>query len=247
MSFRSTWDRGLDEAFVQIQKLRNEGWNVDDERGALTQSQAEAFAAHVEKHGFETSRIPVAKWGEDLVQFVAYKPKQASAEEEAVVPPLIQPKPPQPRKVRVEKDPVERFQKTFWRKGIKPDEPAGGTLMSPDRTIALVRYAADPDQQMTKLAADTVSKAAIREPLDPGKLLKAEKAGKDKVKFGKEAYYSIKRLKNAVKIIGTSEAFLAAGVGVLAVRNQGGDVVLIAPIMDTDPSNAISIEELNRL
>jgi hypothetical protein len=92
-----------------------------------------------------------------------------------------------------------------------------------------------------------VSKAAIREPLDPGKLLKAEKAGKDKVKFGKEAYYSIKRLKNAVKIIGTSEAFLATGVGVLAVRNQGGDVVLIAPIMDTDPSNAISIEELNRL
>jgi hypothetical protein len=246
VAFRSTWDRGLDEALPRIEKLRSEGWNIDYERGALTQSQAEVFAAHVEKHGFETTRIPVAKWGEDLVQFVAYKPKQPEPGETVIPPPVPQ---LEPKKVRVEKefDPVERFQKTFWRKGIKPDEPVGGTIMSPDRTIALVRYAADPDQQMTKLAADTVSKAATREPLDHGKLLKAEKAGKDKVKFGKESYYSIKRLKNAIKIVGTSEAFHATDVGVLAIRNQRGDVVLIAPIVETDPSGAIGIEELQKL
>jgi len=238
----------LDEAFAQIETLRNEGWSIDDERGALTQSQAEAFAAHVEKHGFETARIPVAKWDEDLVQFVAYKPKLTEPGEEAVAPPPVPQ--PEPKKVRVEKefDPVERFQKMFWTRGLKPEEPEGGTLMDPGRTMAVVRRDADPAHPTTQLATGTVSKANVHEPLDLGRLLKAEKAGKDKVKFGKDGYFSIDKMKYATRIIGRSEAYFdTVGAGVLAARNQRGDVVLIAPLVGTSDIDSIDIEELNRL
>ena len=241
VSFRSTWDRGLDEALAQIEKLRNEGWNIDYERGALTQSQADAFAGHVEKYGFETARIPVAKWGEDLVQFVAYKPKQQTEPGEVVPPPVPQPK----RKEPEEFDPVERFQKTFWTRG-KPDDPDRGTLMSPDRDMAVVRHDADPTHSLTKMATDVVSKASVREPLDYGKLLKAEKAGRDKVKFGRDGFFSIDKVKRATRIIGRSEAYFDTSAP-LAIRSQRGDVVLIAPLTGASDIDSIDIKELNKL
>jgi len=243
VTFRSMWDRGLDEALARIEQLRSEGWNIDDERGALTQSQAERFAAHVEKHGFETVRIPVAKWEDDEVQFVAYKPK---AGQELPVP---TPPTPEPKAVRVklEFDPIERFQKMVQ----SDEEPDGGVLMEPGRTMAVIRYDANPTEDsgrsMVNLAKDIVSNAQHREPLNCDKLSKAEKMRKSKVKIG-ESHFDIAKVKRAMRVIGKkSTAYLEKGKGVLAVRNQRGDMVLIAPVIEPAKELTIPIEDLKNL
>jgi len=244
-SFRPIWDKGLGEALIQIEKLRNEGWIVDSERGALTQSQADEFVKRVEKSGFETTRIPVARWEEDLAQFVAYKPKQGESIESSI-PPEAQPEPKKSREAS-EVDPIERFQMMFWPRG-SPDLPDEGTLMSPGRDMAVVNHNASPTHSLSKLASETISQATVRGLLDYDKLVKALKAKKDKVKFKTGEHFSLDKMKRSVKVLGKGEAYFAS-TKPLAVKNKRGDVFLIAPLEGVPDNNpgSIDFDELSSL
>jgi hypothetical protein len=244
LNFRTSWDTGIDQALTRVEQLKSQGWIVDTERGTLTEKQADSYSQIAEKTGHDTVRILVAKWGEDMIQFVAYKPRLG----EDAKPPLIIPPQPRPRQTRITRDPVMEFQKMFWRKlkQTREAEPDGGVLISPDRSMAIVAANANPvhNQSLKDVAKDIMANAEIRQGLDYRSLLNAEKDPKQEyryVKFGANEF-SIRKIKEAMRVLGKkgSSANHSSKQGVLAVSNPNGDIVLIAPATTTDQSEVIT-------
>lgn len=245
-SFRSAWDSGVEAALARVEELGAQGWTVDVERGTMTGGQADRFAFHMESHGYEVTRVPVADWGGEPIQFVAYKPRP---EAEGTVPPPPTHEEPKPqRKVLT---PMEVFQKTFWR-NRQPGEPDGGVLVNPKYTAVIVLKGANPsgsNRAFVDLVRDVVAEAEIRGFLDYHKLVKAERSGKVRVRVGEHAF-NIENLKKTLRIVGTSsEMHQSAKRGVAVFRNEDGDAVALAPSVQpySDDGKTITLEELRVL
>jgi hypothetical protein len=266
VNFRASWENGLRKALSRVEELKSQGWNVDTQRGALTEKQADFYVQAAEKMGYETTRVPVAMWVEDKVQFVAYKPKTPVTEEAKIPPPHPQSE-TKPRTL-TRKDtlnPLEEFQKMFWKKKQPgPDDVDDGFLMSPDRTMAVIRKDASPHsvwRNIANLVAETVQNPEVVEELDYNKLVKAEKISKTvnphtRSKWTKYVsfngnVYGIDKIKQALRVLGArkqGKAYVKSGNFPLVVQNPAGDSVLIASavIEPIDP-RIVSISTVNAL
>jgi len=247
LAFRSSWDAGLDQALARIEQLKNEGWNVDVERGTLTESQTERFIRHAETHGFETQRIPVAEWAGSPVQFVAYKPKQVG--EETTIPPAQ----PEPKVKRTREITPEEMLEKFQREFPTSDQPDNGCVMSADRTAAFAAHNANPQgsgMQFPKIADDLeknasasgiVKEADVRETFQRVKLAEFDK--KKVVAIGNGGY-SIQFVRKALKVFGKGKVkfYVKDANSPLAIKNQRGDRIIIAPkIGPHDPNEVVSV------
>jgi hypothetical protein len=88
IEFRAEWDKGYANAWAKINDLRRQGWEVDD-KGALTEGQADRLAERLGSEGFETMRLPIAKWLGEEQQFVAYKPRLGTKHKKQTKPPAM--------------------------------------------------------------------------------------------------------------------------------------------------------------
>jgi hypothetical protein len=235
-NFRTVWQQGVDKAMLKVEELKNQGWNVDVERGALTAKQADFFVKVAEKMGHQTLRVPIADWDDKLVQFVAYKPKLGKADLPAAEP-ASKPKP--------KKDPVKEFQILFW--GEKqPDEPDNGFLMAPDHTMALITTDANPSdpqhQKLVNFRNEVMSKAETNINLHYKDLLKAERKPNHYVyiKFG-DFEFTIEKMKKAMRTLGKKgcRTHHYSKQGILAVSNPEKDVVIIAAATSSQPSQVV--------
>lgn len=77
VEFRVEFEKGLADAWVKIDDLRRQGWEVDD-KASLMVNQADRLAENLERKGFETMRLPIAKWLGEEMQFVAYKSRSGT-------------------------------------------------------------------------------------------------------------------------------------------------------------------------
>jgi hypothetical protein len=243
-SFRSAWDSGVEAALLRVEELGAQGWTVDVERGTMTGGQADRFASHMEDHGYEVTRVPVADWEGEPIQFVAYKPRP---EAENVIPPPPTHVEPEPQKKAF--TPMEAFQKTFWR-NTQPREPDGGVLLNPKHTTVIVLRGANPSEpgnhHFVDLVRDVVAEAEVRGFLDYHKLTLVERSGKVRVRVGEHAF-DIENLKKTLRIVGTrSEMHQSAKRGVAVFRNMDGDAIALAPsvLPYADDGKTITLEEV---
>ena len=74
--FRQEWEANFDNAVAQANKLKGEGYLVEEgiQKGALIESQAQQVAKRLKEAGFDVQFIPVASWAGEKVVFVVFKP-----------------------------------------------------------------------------------------------------------------------------------------------------------------------------
>ena len=237
--FRTAWQQGVDQAMLKVEELKNQGWNVDVERGALTAKQADFFIKIAEKMGHQIVRVPIADWDDKLIQFIAYKPKPDK-------PALPTAKPaPKPKPQKPKKDPVKEFQTLFWGKK-QPDEPDKGFLMTPDHTMAILTANANPSdpqhQKLVNFRNEVLANAETNIKLNYKDLLKAERKPNNYVyiKFG-DYEFTIQKMKRAMRAFGKKgcRAHQYSKQGLLAISNPDKDVVIITPATSSQPSQVV--------
>jgi len=253
LHFRTSWENGLKQALQRLETLKSQGWNVDIHRGTLTEEQAKRYEEAAEMVGYETVRILVAQWGEDTIQFVAYKPKKPVEE---APPPST--RPPAKTRVKKERDPVEAFQKMFWKKQQPgADDMDDGFIMDPHRTMAVVRKDASPvvtGQSIVKMVKEITQNPNLVEELDYSKLVKAEKIGRMTKKPVKHVSFnvhcfSVKKIKQAMRVLSTkkAKAYLQYGKPLIVQDKRGHSVVIAEAIKEPDEPDVVSISTVKAL
>jgi len=75
-AFRQEWDANFDLALQKARELQKKGFLVEEslQRGALMESKAKKLAEDLKQRGYEVELIPVAKWADENVVFLIFKP-----------------------------------------------------------------------------------------------------------------------------------------------------------------------------
>jgi len=141
-AFRQEWDTNFDLALQKARELQKKGFLVEEclQKGALMESKAKKLTEDLKQRGYEVELIPVAKWADENVVFLIYKPTRKTAT-------------PQPQTIRTVKpltpeDIINAFVKNFtyqYPSGPESPNPAyfrqSGHMPDPKLVAALV----DPD------------------------------------------------------------------------------------------------------
>lgn len=103
-SFRQNWEANFDKAVAQAEALKGQGYLVEEgiQKGALTESQAQRVAKHLQQAGFDVRLIPVASWCGEKVVFVVFKPPKEGTT-------ILQPRPLPKKKTSDVKTLMEKF------------------------------------------------------------------------------------------------------------------------------------------
>jgi len=256
-AFRSAWDSSVDKALARIEELKVQGWTVNVERGALMKKQADLLANTAERMGCEVERIPVAEWGDDMAQFVAYKPKEPSAEAPVII---LTPQEKKPSRVRTAptvlttpEQVMSTYIKEFFKpiRGVKqepdPSEVQSGCILDPRRAVGLIRRDAQstpgsltekarrsiPNSRFEEIDNTTKAQEALRwaKKLSPPKT-RVDIAGN---------IVDIDNLVKALKVLGKGKVRAHAEKdGPVYVVNGQGDIVAIAPVIEAEPLETIT-------
>lgn len=239
--FRGDFEKGVDAALARAAELQKDGWEIDLARGTLMESQAKNIQKAYKQAGIQTQMLPVATWQNEPVVLMAYKNEDGIPPVSAIKTPA--PKTPKARASKFTPSTPEEVQQRFEKicgRGITNDN---GFLMDPGRVMALVRRDAAPTGSV-KSTMDMGRKfvnGSYRDFIDAvGRkaIIQAEKAGKQVIQFeysGVTTDVSVKHLK---KILRTLSGRLTVGWekdSVAAFASQEGDMVLLAPSIDSDP------------
>lgn len=238
LNYRTVWTIGMNAALTRLEQLKTEGWDVELDRGAMMQRQAEDYINRAELNGFQTMSIPVADWCGETAQFVAFKAKTG-------ITPTSSPDTTQTA--------MERFMFAFWHKPLKSDNQ--GALMNNERTAAVIMHNST-NKEYLKMVETIKSNSLIESELDYIQLEKAEKAGKTKLKIGPTGnvlydIYPIDLLKTMIKILGDANIspFVYGHHQPLLLENPSHDKVVITPLVSSaiPPAETIDFEELKNL
>lgn len=266
-AFRSAWESNIDRALARIEELKSQGWNVDVERGALTQNQADLLADEAERMGCEVERIPVAEWGEelkDLAQFIAYKHKEGG--ETPPIIPKIQAQEKPSRTVQSAMTPeqvMNAYVKEFFTKGREPDpnEVKTGYLLDPTRCVAMIRrdFSSSTPNTIVDSARKLMSQgsqieefentAKIRQSLRNAKKLAHQPKYVTLGSLGTGNHVKINYFEKALKVLGKGRIRVYAEKedGPVYVVNSQRDIVAIAPALSIDDTDRIPFRQLRKV
>ena len=251
VNFKADWEANLEKAIAQAQKFKDQSYLVDEciEKGTFLESQANRVVKRLEKMGYETQLIPVARWSGENVVFIIYKPPKEAT-------PTATPKPKGPKKTEADKL-YERYFKTFWGPGSNPPDleefVEKGVLLEPGRYVALITPTAPAKDALVKMLRDQQAKGTSVATFDntPGLQVattKNKNAGSRFVVFDTQGKIGvrIRYFQAALKTLGKGRIkvfSLGKDMPIYLVR-EDGHALAISPPTDLDVSQAVTVDSL---
>lgn len=255
LSFRNQWEANLENAIAQAERLRAEGYMVEEgiQRGALTQSQAEREAKRLSMQGYEIQTIPVTEWAGEKIVFLVYKPPKE---------PVAPPKPKmEAQRIGTVEELVQRFTNVWYkdRQELIPDETfklkTEGHMIDPSRCVALI-----PRTSVGKSPTDLVGMAegyrkelpiTVIENTPKFRVALARLQKKyENITFDPQGKHAvqIKYLKEALR---TFEGYRRIKVHgqpekPIYLINEAGDAIAIAPVIEPNPSLTTTVSQAER-